>query len=481
MSSKIIFIPLDNRPVSYTLPEQIVKMHKDAEFLLPPRELLGGLVKNSDVDAILEWIDKTLQKQMADYIVVSLDTIAHGGLIPSRRSLDTPQDIINRLEKFRGIAEKSNAKIYAFSSIMRISDSYVNEEEKEYWDKYGKEIFNYSFWKHKGALTGEYKEWESKIPFEILDDYIKTRERNFSINRYYLKWLEEKFLDYLVFSKDDTGQFGLNVQESEALDAEIQAKNLCNNAIVQTGADEIPSDLVSRAICEYISIKVYPLYSTASGKNTISRYEDRTIEECAAAQIRLCGGMVVDSQEDADMILLMHTPQNVQNDHCLNIHVEKDNKDAVAFCIDYIQNSKKPIMIGDISCANGGDNLLVTQLITKALDTDKIYSYSGWNTTGNTLGSTLSLGLSRFAAEKNGNFDIENYKKALFIRLADDWAYQTIVRQTIRAYTNIADKKMLKEEMFPLARNLVDKLGLFVDNFEFSFPWERTFEVEVVI
>ena len=39
----------------------------------------------------------------------------------------------------------------------------------------------------------------------------------------YLEWLFEGILDTLVYSKDDTGEYGLNVEEAQTL--EIEAKS----------------------------------------------------------------------------------------------------------------------------------------------------------------------------------------------------------------------------------------------------------------
>lgn len=491
---KIIFIPLDNRPVSYTLPQQLADLNNNTKIFMPPRELLGNLTRNSDIDKILEWIENILSRQKAEYIVISLDTIAYGGLIPSRRTTDSADFIINRLNKFKNIIKQSNsqAKIYAFSSIMRISDSYVNEEEKEYWDRFGKEIFKYSYLKHKidtnkagFVQQKEFNELKHTIPEEILSDYLITRERNFSVNRSYIKWIEDGFLDFMVFSKDDTGAFGINIQEAEALDAEIHHKRLSDKCIVHTGADEIPSDLTAKSIVDNYGkkINIFPVFSTENGKNIISRYEDKTILDSVLGQIKLCGGNTVDSAKKADMLLLVNTPYNVQNDHCLNIHEEPENKMAVDFCINFIKDSEKPLIIADIVAANGGDNLLVMKILDKYMDLNKIYAYAGWNTTGNTVGSAISIGISRFVAEKTNNFELNNFKKLLLVRLSDDWAYQTVVRQKLRAITSFADVQTLEEEFVPLVLNISKKLdySLAQNDLTVSFPWHRTFEVEVSV
>ena len=52
----IAFIPIDNRPVCYTLPELIAGINEDIKFFIPLREYLGGLTEISNTEAILNWL-----------------------------------------------------------------------------------------------------------------------------------------------------------------------------------------------------------------------------------------------------------------------------------------------------------------------------------------------------------------------------------------------------------------------------------------
>ena len=45
----IAFVPIDNRPVCYTLPEQICAMDGNIRLYMPSREWLGDLTKYADV------------------------------------------------------------------------------------------------------------------------------------------------------------------------------------------------------------------------------------------------------------------------------------------------------------------------------------------------------------------------------------------------------------------------------------------------
>ena len=91
----IAFIPIDNRPVCYTLPEQICSMDNNIQIFMPERKYLGGLTKYADVDKIFEWLENLSQ---IDAIVMCLDTVAYGGLISSRRSNASFEEIKDALE-----------------------------------------------------------------------------------------------------------------------------------------------------------------------------------------------------------------------------------------------------------------------------------------------------------------------------------------------------------------------------------------------
>lgn len=131
----IAFIPIDNRPVCYTLPEQIAAVDGNINFFMPEREWLGDLTKYAKVEKLFEWL-KALPE--VDAIILPLDTVAYGGLISSRRCPQSLEVIKERVERLKEILHEKKAQVYAFSSIMRISNNNVNEEEKEYWNKWGK-------------------------------------------------------------------------------------------------------------------------------------------------------------------------------------------------------------------------------------------------------------------------------------------------------------------------------------------------------
>ncbi len=434
---KIAFIPIDNRPVCYNLAKDIAQ----DTVILPERELLGGLQKIADTQGILNWLENL---QNIDAVVIALDTIAYGGLIPSRRSTESFEQIKTRIEKLKQILIKKHAKVYAFSSIMRISNNNVNEEEKEYWNKWGKKIFDYSYQCHKNGCESCIA---NLIPSEIIDDYMNGRKRNFEINKIYLEWQKEGFFDTLVFSKDDCAEYGFNVQEAQTLEK--------LGGYVKTGADEIPLSLLARAING--SIKIAPVFLQPESKDLISNYEDISIEKCVNSQIELAG-CEVSGLQNADVVLIVNNFENRQGEIVMKIP-------AKPFSGTW-KKPDKPYMIADVRFANGADNAFTEKLFQSGFD-ENCLGYSAWNTSANTLGSLICSVKAKFLL----NVDL---KKLFAIRLLDDWAYQANVRQML----DKPDIDKLKKLMKPYEKKVFQFLKTEY-NCNYKFPWNRLFEVEI--
>ncbi len=450
---KICFIPIDNRPVCYNLAIDIASIDDDIDLMIPPREYLGSLTKIADIDKILNWLEDV---PMCDAIILSLDTIAYGGLIPSRRGKESLEEIKERICKLKDILKVKNAKIYAFSSIMRIPNNNYNEEEKEYWSEYGKNIFEYSY-----NLDKFGKADSSKIPDEILNDYLKARKRNFEINKIYLEWQKEGFFDTLIFSKDDCAEFGLNVKEARELEK--------SGGFTKTGADEIPLTLMARSIEK--DIKVYVQYTEPDCTDLISNYEDVSIEKSVLGQLELGGFKRVNDINESNIVLIVNNFREKQGEIVMGWGVNVKNKN------DYSFNSiiqEKPFAVADVRNANGADNDFAEKLLN-TFKNKNIYpflGYAGWNTSANTIGSLLAGVKVAYNAEK---YNEQAFKRLQMIRFLDDWAYQANVREQIDEPCDI--KAMMK----PYIERLSEVFNYKIDysTVTFTHPWNRKFEIEV--
>ena len=425
---KICFVPIDNRPVCYSLAKDIAAIDEDIELFIPPREFLGDLTKSARVNEILDWLENI---PACDAMVLSLDTIAYGGLIPSRRSPDSLEEIKARLNRLKPLLK--NKKVYAFSSIMRISNNNYNEEEKEYWKDWGKKIFEYSY---SGVNDG--------IPQAILDDYLATRKRNFEINKTYLDW----GLDTLIFSKDDCAPKGFNVAEARELER-LGGKT-------KTGADEIPLTLLARAIEK--EIKVFVEFTEPEYKDCISNYEDVSIEKSVQGQLELGGFTPVQTREDADIVLVVNNFVEKQGEHVMGWDTKPFRKTFTP--------PDKPYAVADVRYANGADNDFVEQILPDF----PAYGYAGWNTSANTLGSLLAGVKVKWNAKK---YSDKAFRKLQMIRLLDDWAYQANVRIN-------GETPQLEDLMKPYDERLTRYLEFKpVNPITYSYPWKRSFEIEV--
>lgn len=459
---KIAFLPIDNRPVCYTLPEMIAKIDSDIEFFIPERRLLGGLTKTADIDGLFKWL---IDLPELDAIVLSLDTIAYGGLIPSRRCPETFEQIKERIENLKKILKTKNSKIYAFSSIMRISNNNYNIEEKEYWKKWGKKIFDYSYHTHRFGCESCIA---NRIPSAILDDYLETRKRNFKINKIYLQWQKEGLFDTLVFSKDDCAQYGFNVQEAQFLEA--------LGGFTKTGADEIPLTLLARAIQG--DMKVCPIFLESDSKDLISKYEDVSVEKSVLGQLDLAGvnvvsncfqvipnnqaGVNIDSEESADVLLYVNNFIEEQGEIVMGVNTE-------SFTGEF-KTPKTPYMIADVRFANGSDNNFVDEFFKNEID-ENFYGYSAWNTTANSLGSLICAAKVKFLAKK---YNHDAFKNLQIVRFLDDWAYQSNVRQSLDS----PDIEVLSAGMINYEKIVGLVLGTKISA-KYSYPWDRLFEVEI--
>ena len=443
---RIAFLPIDNRPVCYTLPGIISGIDESIEFYLPPRKYLGDLKKTADIENLFLWL-KSLPK--LDAMVLSLDTVAYGGLIPSRRCPETFEEIKQRIEKLKEILEEKQCKIYAFSSIMRISNNNYNEEEKEYWSKWGKKIFDYSYQTHKlgceSCIT-------NIIPSDVLDDYINTRKRNFEINKIYLNWQKQGLFDTLIFSKDDCAQYGFNVQEAQILEQ--------MGGFTKTGADEIPLSLLSRAIQG--EVKICPIFLEPEYKNLISNYEDISVEKSVIGQIELAGCKLTDKQ-NADILLFVNNFKNNQGEIVMGVNTEMFS--------GMFSTPEKPYMIADVRFANGADNNFVKEFFKNTISDENFFGYSAWNTSANTLGSLICAAKVKFLASK---YNEEFFKKLQITRLLDDWAYQANIRQTLTKPD--IEELTLKMKTY---EEIVGKVLNTEVNAKYTYPWERLFEVEI--
>ena len=463
----IAVIPIDNRPICYDLIKDILSIDKNIRLFMPPLELLGGLKTQSKRKEILNFL-KNLSH--VDCLIVSLDTIAYGGLINSRRCPDTTEEIKNNLEEFKKTVSSKADKILAFSSVMRISNNNINEEEKTYWIEYGKEIFKWSYNWHKAKVLKE-EPLKHNIPDEIIKDYIKTRKRNFEINKMYIDWAKEGFFDTLIFSKDDCAEYGLNVIEAKELE-KIAKNNKLENVFVKTGADEIPLGLISRVLTKDFRFEINPVFVEENSIGLISKYEDITIKNCMLGQVALAGCNI----NPNGTTFLINNFKTEQGDLVLGDVINAIDKE--------IEFPKNNFFVADVNNANGADCEFIKQLFKRK--NSNFFGYCGYNTSANTIGCSLLCAIVKAKAISNNSYNEEFFKKVQFTRFLDDWGYQAKVRKYVRENANNPEEYNLRlkekeNELNNLSKEISKFLNYAPNKTEYSLPWERSFEIRISI
>lgn len=474
-------LPLDNRPVSCLLPRQIAEF-SGIDLLLPERKYLGDLEKGADLNCLENWLCDIETRHGASLLIISLDTYVYGGLVQSRKHNLSLEELKKRVEALRATPLQN---VYAFSSIMRIPNHDSSEEEKDYWKDYGEKIFNWSELMHKvgrgikeeGSTHEELLEnWyqSSKLlPAEVLADYKGHRDKNLTVNLIWLESMHDKCFEYLIFSSDDSGKYGMNVVEAEYLKREISKHRFTNLAKVVFGTDEIPLILFTKAVIKNSNCKpIISLYfNSVQGKNELAKYESNSIYNSVLSQIETVGLEVKDF-DNSDMVLCVHCADSMQGDHVFS-EMPGDTTKNVLELIKLLEKTDKLFIVLDLAYANGSDPKLVEKLISSKINWRNCYGYSAWNTCSNSTGSALSIGVNRWISEKNGSFNEDAFKKCLMVRFLDDYAYQAKIR-----HIKVTEGE-INEKIKPYVQMFSKVFGLNGINVKCSLPWKRSFEVEI--
>lgn len=478
MKHKIALLPIDNRPASYLLPQEIAEF-SGIDLILPERDFLGNLDKAADLNYVENWLKKNSD---ADLFIIALDTWVYGSLVQSRKHNMELNILKEKTHKLKSLIA---SPIYGFSTVMRIPHYNGSDEEKDYWNLYGEKIYNWSCLMHrvgKGILLpGEthddlldkwYKSFH-EVPAEILADYKGLRDKNFLVNIEWLNLIEKEDLDYLIFSCDDSGEYGLNVFEREYLKSETQKNHLSKKIKTISGTDEIPCVLLTKAMLE--KAKTTPnlniTFSNDTGYHEISKYESGSIFDSLMNEFEALGLEDLNNK-NSDLEIFIHVAPGKQGDHIFK-DISPDTKLDAEKLIEKIEELTNPFILIDLAYANGSDPNLIDSLLKSKINIKNFYGYAGWNTSSNSIGSALSIGINRWLSERNNNFDLELFKKCIFTRLLDDYAYQSQIR-----HKNITEHE-INDKIKPYAERISNFLELKNIKVEYKLPWKRSFEIEI--
>ncbi len=463
--SRLALLPLDDRPVNYDHPWWLGRA-AGIEVLRPPREWLGSPLRMAARERLAGWLRDAGSE--ADALVVAIDTLAYGGLIPSRQSATPLDEVVTALEPLHAIRlARPGMPVFAFSTLMRVNRSNSAEEEKPYWATHGRDLFRLSYLEDKGSggdtAPDEDTEREaltSAVPLEIVADYRAGRARNHEINRLMLDLAADGIVDYALIAQDDTAPYGWNIAEARELRHLIERDGLAGRASVYPGADEVGSLLVAGFACRQAGFepRVWPRYSGVDGASAVTAYEDRPFGELVKAHLGPLGGSLAGGPDEADLILAVNAPGEAQAEAWLQVVVRDPDRAAlhehaalidtaalnavrremttVRRDVDELARSigadiaaGRTVAIVDVAFANGADLAFGERLLAR-VPLALLGAYAAWNTAGNSLGSALAQGVVRSMTrrEEQAADALTAHLSLLFIHLLDDYAFQGLVR-----------------------------------------------------
>jgi hypothetical protein len=420
------FVPLDYRPFTCYTAVQIARIG-GFRIDVPEPGRLGHYFIPGDSAAIGDWWARKAAGTAAS--VVAVPMLAYGGLIASRYgggiSFEQAQ---NGLQVIKRVKEQNpDHKIYAFDAITRLTTSPF----RDYPGNYSGKIREWSILQDKMTQPGmehlkaECEAVRKTIPPQLIDDYLKARERNFAINKRMIEWVRDGIIDFLILGQDDAEPYGMHRAERIELMGRIEELGLGSKIKLFPGADVIASLLIAKLALEGApaSPKVCVEYSRRNGEQWIAPYQDIAYSQVIRDYVSVLGGEMADNAEQADIVLMANTAgeQPIQ---------------SFAERIGAYLDDGRLVAVGDDAYAGTADPVLI-ELLRKRIRFSALSGYSGWN-----IGVSIAQALTRWTAlQISGRKDIDwrlqsaqAHAELLLEALAHEEGYRNHVRNGAVAY-----------------------------------------------
>ncbi len=495
---KIVLLPLDERPCNYIYPQSIFN-NDNIKLTVPDMSIMGDKKVPADHEKIVQFLlDETKD---AYGLVLSIDTLLYGGIVPSRLHYFSVEELKERLDVIRQIKENNpDIIIYAFNLIMRCPQYSNSDEEPDYYDYCGLEIFKYGYYNHKkelGVISNEELTAFNalSVPEKELKDFLTRREINCALNIETLDLLEEKVIDFLIIPQDDSSEFGWTAIDQRKISKIISQKSLQLSAYMYPGADEVANTLLSKLVLKIEKKRplFYVKYNSVNAPKTIPFLEDRHLDITVTYQILAAGGLITKNLSEADIVLFVNANgiamlEEATLDHkCDRGMTTFRNMPEFMEFMDYCVNDlNKKVAVADVATINGSDFELIAMMQQKDLLL-KVASYAGWNTSSNTLGTCIPHAIVNYLyGNTKAHFDF------LVSRYIEDFAYMTYVREKVAStlesrgmnYESVDGKRgVIAQEVKAEIEEFINVyLKSIKDNYVINdcyMPWSRMFEVGI--
>lgn len=490
---KIVLLPLDERPCNYDF---VYKLFQSDELQIVRPKQLGSNKTPADATQVKEFLLQECEQAFG--LILSVDMLLYGGLVPSRLHRLDLETLKERLGLIKQLKQKNpQLKIYAFHCIMRCPSYNNAEEEPDYYDLYGEKLFGYGIMKHKVQLgmanAKEAEELRLQIPEEVLTDFEARRELNRTLNMETIRYYTEGHLDALVFPQDDSAPLGYTAIDQMQIRRHIQEVAMTDEILLYSGADEVALSLTARMLNEMKGShpRVYVKYATEAAKMMIPKYEGVRLCTTIGFHILSAGCIPVEREELADIIMIATAPDDKMEEAfdqpSMSPHYNAERN--MAEIMQYIRrklDEGKRVAVADNAYSNGGEIDFI-RMLNKHNILMRLCAYAGWNTNGNTLGTVLAQAVYEYYYG-----DTKQRRDFLAERYLEDVAYCSYARGIV-TNENVAiggNVFATKEGALDAAERARKHLEAFKEEYlssiakdvritHVSMPWMRMFEVRL--
>lgn len=495
MKPRVVFLPLDER---FCTRDYFIALARAAgvDVATPPRAFLGAKKTPPDADRLRRWLAEVAGP--GDAVLLSVDMLAHGGLIPSRMSLDAPGTVLGRLGLLEDL-KRRGCRLYGTVCVTRTPAYDSAEEEPDYWQVFGRRIWEFSriaaAFRSGDAGRARYRAAAAALPRWIAADYLARRRRNYRLVRRCVELAAAGTFDFLNVVMDDNTEGSLSLWEAGRHAAAAARAGLGKDMIaVHSGADEATLTLLSRFLLDRAGAR--PLfrigYTVPETRGLVPPYEGLPLERGAALHAEAAGGEVAAEGDGraADIGLLVHNP--TARAESSQQRRSARNRRKAAEAVRALGAAAGVTGVAGVKYANGSDNDFVDALLAGGLDWRRV-CYAGWNTAGNTLGTVCAFAVVRWlAASGRIEADEEALAELQAVFLVEHWGFQSNVRKSLLTAARLKGHKpwslvpveawaedFTARALLPYAARSRAALGLPPARFSVYFPWHRSFELGV--
>lgn len=413
MQDDLLLVPLDSRPVCSTMVQKLGRL-AGINVIVPPKELLDNYQEPADRKNLWQWLQKEAPSRSTN--IISADILLHGSLLQTRQHVASEveqNEFFAELEKLRQAqaqvsvkaldsANPTNApQLNLFSVIPRLLVS--DDIYPDCW--YQWHLMRYSQLLDMVQINGDYamtkelEEYRKEIPAEILNKYTSIFTQSQRFNEKLLASLTPKAKnslpstaplshpknDYpamsLIIGQDDSSPFGLPKLTANNLERIIEQRELQKQAQLTYGADESSALLLARHYLLKISWKPKVYLQFASSKTEFKNmpYMATSTGACLRNQAQLVGAQLVATPKDADIVLFVH---------CGDDDAKPTASEAGG--LKQLLATGKQVALIDLSANFEAEEMLLPELLKRAVPVNQLAAYAGWNTFSNSSGTALA-------------------------------------------------------------------------------------------